>query len=140
MLLSTSDLINKLYIDDFVVVGTKMNDTSNGESFGMFQLVERLGLLFYVINPVKSSFEKVEDCPDYVNQVREGWLGDFEYSLTYQAIPFIALLIVLEAAVNHFVRNKTLNLADRWELHHSVSVHCPLQNAHYTLQTAQSVR
>ena len=35
------------------------------------------------------------------------------YSVIMQAIPFITLMIVVEAAINHFVRNKPQNLADR---------------------------
>lgn len=48
-----------------------MNQTTIEEYFDIQQMVERFGLLFYLVNPLKSSFEKVEDCPDYVNQVSD---------------------------------------------------------------------
>ena len=42
--------------------------------------------------------------------------GDLSVCILYimmQAIPFITLMIVVEAAINHFVRDKPQNLADR---------------------------
>ena len=47
-----------------------MNETSHEEYFGFAQVAETLGLFFYLVNPAKSSFETIEECPDYVNQVR----------------------------------------------------------------------
>ena len=46
-----------------------MNETSHEEYFGISQVAETLGLFIYLINPAKSSFETIEECPDYVNQV-----------------------------------------------------------------------
>ena len=48
---------------------TRMNETSHEEYFGISQVAETLGLFLYLINPAKSSFETIEECPDYVNQV-----------------------------------------------------------------------
>ena len=47
----------------------RMNETSQEEHFGVSQVAETLGLFLYLINPIKSSFETIEECPDYVNQV-----------------------------------------------------------------------
>ena len=47
----------------------RMNETSQEEHFGVSQVAETLGLFFYLINPIKSTFETIEECPDYVNQV-----------------------------------------------------------------------
>ena len=42
--------------------------TNNGTNAGLGEL-ETLGLLFYVASPTKTSYERIEDCPDFVNQV-----------------------------------------------------------------------
>ena len=46
-----------------------MNETSPEEYLGISQVAETLGLFLYLIDPVKSSFETIEECPDYVSQV-----------------------------------------------------------------------
>ena len=46
-----------------------MNETSQEEYFGIGQVAETLGLFLYLVDPAKSSFQTIEDCPDYVNQV-----------------------------------------------------------------------
>ena len=79
-----------------------MNQTSSEQSFAIHQLVEGFGLLFYLVNPVKSSFEKLEDCPDYVNQVSDITASPSNLISPHQAIPFIVLMIGLEAGINHF--------------------------------------
>ena len=48
---------------------TRMNETSHEEYLGIGQVAETLGLFLYLINPAKSSFETIEECPDYVKQV-----------------------------------------------------------------------
>ena len=53
-----------------------MNDTSQEEYFGISQVAETLGLFLYIINPAKSSFETIEECPDYVSQVGRYFLCD----------------------------------------------------------------
>ena len=46
-----------------------MNETSQEEYFVIGQVAETLGLFLYLVDPAKSSFETIEECPDYVNQV-----------------------------------------------------------------------
>ena len=62
-----------------------MNETSQEEYFGIGQVAETLGLFLYLIDPAKSSFETIEECPDYVSQVSRYFtsfvtLGDFVIS------------------------------------------------------------
>ena len=54
----------------------RMNETSHEEYFGISQVAETLGLFLYIINPAKSSFETIEECPDYVSQVGRYFLCD----------------------------------------------------------------
>ena len=46
-----------------------MNETSQEEYSVIGGVVETLGLFLYLVDPAKSSFETIEECPDYVNQV-----------------------------------------------------------------------
>ena len=59
------------------------------------QVAEEYGKLFYIINPVTSSFSSLAECPDYVQQ----------------AMPYMVTLIILEAVVNLWL-GKRHNLAD----------------------------
>ena len=43
--------------------------SSTNTSAADLNVFESLGLLFYIANPATTSFETVEKCPDYVNQV-----------------------------------------------------------------------
>ena len=35
-----------------------------------FNVLETLGLLFYVASPSGTSYQSIEECPDFVNQVK----------------------------------------------------------------------
>jgi len=70
---------------DNITLGTAVQDVAVG-----------FGLLFYLVDPRKSSFSSIEHCPDYVSQ----------------AIPYMAGLIAIEGVINHFMRGKKQNLAD----------------------------
>ena len=70
-----------------------MSNTSLTEEPGIF---ENFGFLFYLIDPRKNTFSSIEKCPNYVNQVT----------------PLMAVLIIVEGLVNHFIRGKEQNLAD----------------------------
>ena len=58
--------INKYIL---VKIKHKMNETSQEDYFGIGQVAETLGLFLYLVDPAKSSFETIEECPDYVSQV-----------------------------------------------------------------------
>jgi len=58
-------------------------------------VAEHYGLLFYVINPTKTSFPTMADCPDYLQR----------------AMPYMVTLIVLEAVINLWLGKKH-NIAD----------------------------
>jgi len=58
-------------------------------------MAEHVGMLFYIIDPRKTTFPSIPDCPNYLQQ----------------CMPYMATLIVLEAVVN-YMRGKTPNMAD----------------------------
>lgn len=68
---------------------------ANATLLTVSQVAEEYGKLFYIINPVTSSFSSLAECPDYVQQ----------------AMPYMVTLIILEAVVNLWL-GKRHNLAD----------------------------
>ena len=68
---------------------------ANASLLTVSQVAEEYGKLFYIINPVTSSFSSLAECPDYVQQ----------------AMPYMVTLIILEAVVNLWL-GKRHNLAD----------------------------
>ena len=82
---------------------------NNSTTFGY---LEDLGLLLYLADPKKSSYRTIEECPDFVNQVSVYFIQKLIFKLYFQVIPYIAILILLEGLVNHYVRKKEHNLAD----------------------------
>ena len=85
---------------------------STNTSAADLNVFESLGLLFYIANPATTSFETVEKCPDYVNQVDTYSISRYEKLSPVQLAPYVTALIVLEAAINHFYRGRAQNLAD----------------------------
>ena len=65
-------------------------------NFTSFNIAKDLGKLFYVSLPSETSFKTVEECPDYLQQT----------------LPYMIVLIVLEATVNWVARGKRVNVAD----------------------------
>ena len=45
------------------------NSITANDTLTNMSVLETLGLLFYVASPSGTSFERIEECPDFVNQV-----------------------------------------------------------------------
>ena len=69
---------------------------SSNITLDLSNVAQDLGLLFYLVDPRKSSYASIEECPDYVGQ----------------AIPYMVVLILIEGFINHFLRGKKQNVAD----------------------------
>lgn len=91
------------------------NSITANDTLTSYGVLETLGLLFYVASPSGTSYERIEECPDFVNQVKQGFQLEENHIriLTFnKVIPYIVILIILEAIINHFHRGRPQNLAD----------------------------
>jgi len=68
---------------------------ANTSLLSVADVAENYGMLFYVINPGKTSFPSMKDCPDYLQN----------------AMPYMTTLIILEAVINLWLGKKH-NIAD----------------------------
>jgi hypothetical protein len=52
-----------------MVNGTNAEYWDDGFESNLSELARRIGLLFYLVNPKESSFDRLEDVPNYTDQV-----------------------------------------------------------------------
>ncbi|KAG8200882.1 hypothetical protein JTE90_015786 [Oedothorax gibbosus] len=63
---------------------------------GVFEVAEKIGYLFYVVSPNRTSFETIEEVPDY----------------TVQVIPYFLALLAVEQLYLKFKKKRTMRVND----------------------------
>ena len=77
-------LIKTYIIQNFLKMEGNLTANSTLSSFGV---LETLGLLFYVASPSRTSYQSIDECPDFVNQVQVTSFTRKLLSLSFRSFP-----------------------------------------------------